>query len=369
VRQTGRVSKLAEYRRKRDPARTPEPMPGDGAAGSGDSFVVQEHHASALHWDFRLERDGVLVSWAVPKGIPPDPKVNHLAVRTEDHPLEYASFEGTIAHGEYGGGKVKLWDRGTYSAEKWSDREVMVVLDGERVQGRFVLFRTGGKNWMMHRMDAPVRPDWQALPGYVEPMLATPGRRRAAGTEVQWAYEMTWDGARVLAEVDGGRVTLFAAGGPDVTAGYPELRGLGLQLGATQALLDGELVVLGSGGRPDPGRLAKRVAVSDAADGRGAAAVRRVAKADPVVLMIFDVLHLDGRALLAEPYGERRGLLDRLELEGPGWQTPPAVDGDGAVAMAVSREYGLGGVTAKRLSSAYRPGPSKDWVMIPGTRR
>ena len=100
------MSKLAEYRRKRDPARTPEPMPGDGTAGNGDSFVVQEHHASALHWDFRLERDGVLVSWAVPKGIPPDPKVNHLAVRTEDHPLEYASFEGTIAHGEYGGGKV-----------------------------------------------------------------------------------------------------------------------------------------------------------------------------------------------------------------------------------------------------------------------
>jgi bifunctional non-homologous end joining protein LigD len=222
----------------------------------------------------------------------------------------------------------------------------------------------------MHRMDAPVRPDWEALPGYVEPMLAVAGRRRAAGTEAQWAYEMTWDGARVLAEVDGGRVTLFADGGKDVTAGYPELRGLGLQLGATQALLDGELVVLGAGGRPDAGRLAKRVSASEAAGDRGAAAaVRRVAKADPAVLMIFDVLHLDGRALLAVPYGERRAALNELELEGTGWQTPPAVDGDGAVAMAVSREYGLGGVTAKRLSSAYRPGPSKDWVAITGGRR
>jgi bifunctional non-homologous end joining protein LigD len=340
-------------------------MPGDGTpGGSGDSFVVQEHHASALHWDFRLERDGVLVSWAVPKGIPPDPKVNHLAVRTEDHPLEYASFEGTIARGEYGGGTVTLWDHGTYSTEKWNDREVMVMLSGERTAGRFVLFRTDGKNWMMHRMDAPARPGWEALPGYVEPMLATPGRRRAAATEAQWACEMTWDGARVLAEVDGGRVTLRSRGGADVTAGYPELRGLGLQLGVTQALLDGELVVLGTGGRPDPGRLAKRTSASEATAARGAAAARRLARADPVVLMIFDVLHLDGRSLLAAPYGERRAALDGLGLAGAAWQTPPAVTGDGAVALRVSREYGLGGVTAKRLASAYRPGRSKDWVTI-----
>src|SRR5579885_597654 len=113
------VASLREYRRKRDPARTPEPMPkrGRGTKAAGHTFVVQEHHATALHWDFRLERDGVLVSWAVPKGIPPDPKVNHLAVHTEDHPLEYANFEGTIARGEYGGGEVTIWDRGTYETE------------------------------------------------------------------------------------------------------------------------------------------------------------------------------------------------------------------------------------------------------------
>jgi bifunctional non-homologous end joining protein LigD len=177
---------------------------------------------------------------------------------------------------------------------------------------------------------------------------------------------MTWNGARVLAEVDGGRVTLRAAGGVDVTAGYPELRGLGLQLVATQALLDGELVVLGAGGRPDPGRLAKRVSAGEAAGERGAAAVRRMARSDPAVLMIFDVLHLDGRGLLTVPYGERRERLDELGLAGAAWQTPPAVTGEGAVAMRVGREYGLAGVTAKRLSSAYRPGPSKDWVTIPG---
>ena len=158
---------LSDYGRRRDSSRTSEPVPPAGArhrpSSSGDGFVVQEHHASALHWDFRLERDGVLVSWAVPKGLPPDPKVNHLAVQTEDHPLEYASFEGTIPAGEYGGGVVTIWDHGHYDLEKWTEREVKVVLHGERVNGRFVLFKTG-KNWMIHRMDAPARPGWERLP-------------------------------------------------------------------------------------------------------------------------------------------------------------------------------------------------------------
>src|SRR5882672_10056581 len=126
---------LEEYRAKRRPGRTPEPMPRSDAASTGSdgsTFVVQEHHATALHWDFRLERGGVLVSWAVPKGLPPDPKVNHLAVRTEDHPMEYADFAGEIPAGEYGAGRMTVWDRGRYETEKWSDREVKIVLHGER---------------------------------------------------------------------------------------------------------------------------------------------------------------------------------------------------------------------------------------------
>ena len=138
-------------------------------------FVIQEHHARALHWDFRLEHDGVLVSWALPKGIPEDPKTNHLAVHTEDHPLDYGSFEGEIPAGEYGGGRVTIWDRGDFDLEKWTDTEVMVVLHGSRVSGRYVLFPTGGKNWMIHRMD-PAPEDFQPLPEKVRPMLATPGR-------------------------------------------------------------------------------------------------------------------------------------------------------------------------------------------------
>src|SRR5215216_792530 len=130
---------LDRYRSMRDAQRTPEPVPADDGAtrsdhtgdeqdGRGDTFVVQEHHATALHWDVRLERDGVLVSWAVPKGLPLDPKTNHLAKQTEDHPMAYATFEGDIPKGEYGGGKVMVWDTGTYELEKWTDKEVKVVL-------------------------------------------------------------------------------------------------------------------------------------------------------------------------------------------------------------------------------------------------
>ncbi|MDU0295222.1 DNA polymerase ligase N-terminal domain-containing protein, partial [Saccharothrix longispora] len=145
---------LSEYRRKRVPGRTPEPVSAEGAVlprGGDDTFVIQEHHASSLHWDVRLERGGVLVSWAVPKGLPSEPGTIRLAVRTEDHPLEYASFSGVIPKGEYGAGRMVVWDRGRYEVVKWSDREVDVVLHGSRVEGEFVFFRRsgGGKDWMV----------------------------------------------------------------------------------------------------------------------------------------------------------------------------------------------------------------------------
>ena len=164
---------LDQYRKKRDFGKTPEPTGGaKRKRGKLPRFVVQEHHATSLHWDFRLERDGVLVSWAVPKGIPPDPKRNHLAVHVEDHPLDYIDFAGDIPAGNYGAGKVLIWDNGTYETEKWSDREVMVILRGKRVQGRYVLFRTRGEDWMIHRMDPPQDADRKAMPERIEPMSA-----------------------------------------------------------------------------------------------------------------------------------------------------------------------------------------------------
>src|SRR3954452_3347607 len=140
----------------RDFGATPEPSGDEPVPAGADAqarFVVQEHHATALHWDLRLERDGVLVSWPVPKGIPPDPRDNRLAVHTEDHPLMYLDFHGEIPEGSYGAGTMKVWDTGTYEPEKWTDREVIVTFHGEKVHGRHVLFKTGGKQWMIHRMD------------------------------------------------------------------------------------------------------------------------------------------------------------------------------------------------------------------------
>jgi bifunctional non-homologous end joining protein LigD len=355
------MAALQEYRRKRNPSRTAEPMPKRTRTSGGNSFVVQEHHARSLHWDFRLERDGVLVSWAVPKGLPADPDRNVLAVHVEDHPLEYAGFEGTIAEGQYGAGTVSIWDRGSYEPEKWTDREVKVVLHGQRVTGRFVLFRTEGKNWMMHRMDAPARPDWQALPRDLAPMLATLGTLPA--DDRGWGFEMKWDGVRALARVEGGRLALISRNGKDMTASYPELRGLAEQLGSTQALLDGEIVAFDAKGRPDFARLQPRMHVASAT------AARRLAERTPVVFLAFDLLHLDGRSLLGLPYRQRRELLGELALDAPAWQTPPAFTGGGAQALEASREHGLEGVLAKRLDSRYTPGRrSPDWVKVKNVR-
>ncbi len=149
--------RLTKYRSMRDSAKTPEPVPrSKPAVGQGNTFVIQEHHARRLHYDFRLERDGVLVSWAVPKNLPETTAVNHLAVHTEDHPLEYGGFEGTIPKGEYGGGKVIIWDAGTYDTEKFNDTgekgEVIVTLHGHRISGRYALIQTDGNQWLAHRM-------------------------------------------------------------------------------------------------------------------------------------------------------------------------------------------------------------------------
>jgi bifunctional non-homologous end joining protein LigD len=160
------TKKLSEYDKKRDFKQTPEPS-GKKRAGKKAKqprFVIHEHHARSLHWDLRLEKDGVLVSWAVPKGIPPDPKKNHLAVHVEDHPLDYIDFHGEIPEGNYGAGAVKIWDKGTYETEKFRDDEVIVVFHGERLEGKYVLFQTKGNQWMIHRMDPPAGGEREPMP-------------------------------------------------------------------------------------------------------------------------------------------------------------------------------------------------------------
>jgi bifunctional non-homologous end joining protein LigD len=356
---------LDDYRAKRDPARTPEPVPPPGPlpTGRGDTFVIQEHHATALHWDFRLERAGVLVSWAVPKGLPLDPKTNHLAVHTEDHPLSYAAFAGAIPAGEYGGGRVSIWDRGTYVAEKWTDREVKIVLTGSRVSGRYVLFATGGKNWMIHRMDPPPTPDWQPLPDLVRPMLAVAGPLPTPEEDPGWGYELKWDGVRATVYVEGGRPRALSRNDRDVTASYPELRALAASLGTRQVVLDGEIVAVDERGRVSFGVLQSRMHVTKPAD------ARRLAAQVPATFVAFDVVHLDGADTTGLPYTERRALLESLALAGPAWQTGPSFRGGGADVLAGSLAQGLEGIVAKRLDSTYQPGRrSESWRKIKNLR-
>ena len=371
VRRSGNVNRvtpkdpLREYRRKRDPQGTPEPYPKADDERAEDAsalrFVIQEHHARALHWDVRLERDGVLVSWAVPKGLPPDPKTNHLAKHTEDHPLEYGTFEGDIPAGNYGAGHVILWDTGTYDLEKWTDREVKVVLHGKRVSGRYVFFRTGEKwsDWMVHRMDPPQDPDREPLPDDLQPMLATTGE---LPTGDGWAYEFKWDGVRALGTVDGGRLHLSSRNSLDITPAYPELRDAAESLGATQVVLDGEIVALDpETGRPDFGRLQSRMHV------RNTSQARRLAADCPVAWFVFDLLFLDGHLLIDLPYSERRERLEALELPFP---VPPSFSGEGEAVLAASSEQGLEGVLAKRCDARYHPGKrTRDWIKVKNTRR
>ena len=219
--------RLTKYRSMRDAAKTPEPVPASKpAVGHGNTFVIQEHHARRLHYDFRLERDGVLVSWAVPKNLPETTAVNHLAVHTEDHPLEYGGFEGTIPKGEYGAGKVVIWDAGTYDTEKFNDDEVIVTLHGQRISGRYALIQTDGNQWLAHRMKDQHVFDFDGL----APMLATHGSV-ATLTASQWAFEAKWDGYRLLVDADHGEVRLRSRSGRDLTEEFPQLRSLAADLG------------------------------------------------------------------------------------------------------------------------------------------
>ncbi|MGH3214312.1 MAG: non-homologous end-joining DNA ligase, partial [Trebonia sp.] len=320
-------------------------------------FVVQEHHARRLHWDFRLERGGVLVSWALPKGVPDDPAQNHLAVHTEDHPLEYATFHGQIPRGEYGGGSVTIWDHGTYEVLKWADREVKVILHGERLHGGYVLFATGGKddkNWMIHRERLP-------LPARLAPMLATIGKPPARGLQ-EWAVEMKWDGVRAIAFIENGRLRLGSRTGKDITATYPELAGMARAAGASghrQALLDGEIVAF-SDGRPDFETLQPRMHVSSAAQ------AVRLAQLTPVTYLAFDVLQLDGRSLIGLPYSERHALLNSFFPNGSNWLSPPNFPGEDLDdVLTASAANGLEGVVAKRLDSRYEPGArTGSWLKV-----
>lgn len=353
--------KLQEYQRKRDFSRTPEPSgdrDGRAAAGTG-RFVVHEHHARNLHWDLRLEHGGALLSWALPRGIPqlPDKEANRLAVRTEDHPLEYIDFRGEIPAGEYGAGQMKIWDSGTYEAEKLRKDEVIATFEGERLRGRYALFQTGGKNWIIHRMTPPLDPGRVLIPDELRPMLAKRGK--LPRNQDAYGFEIAWGGLRTLVWCEPGHIRKAKSRGfQDTVERFPELRGIARQLGMTEAVLDGEIVVLDHG-RPSAAQLRERK------NAESESAARRASERTPATMMLFDLLFVDGREVMELPYRQRRSLLEELELEGAAWQTPSHHRGDGAKLLEAARERHLPGLVAKRLDSAYEPGKRSDaWIKV-----
>ena len=446
----GSADRLTKYRSMRDAAKTPEPVPDEPSVPSGgNTFVIQEHHARRLHWDFRLEHDGVLVSWALPKGPPSTSGKNNLAVQTEDHPLDYAKFEGHIPKGEYGGGDVAIWDHGTHEREKWRDgKEVIAVLHGQPDGGlardgaavrRYALIHTGSggdkgnNNWLIHLMkDQPkpgekgrtgpgdggkadavtdngsatakaaggagqgkggppatpqaavaaasragtaagpvtappaADPDDASVPNDssvppVEPMLATLGSRAEINNDDEWAFEMKWDGVRAVVTVTEDGARLVSRNGNDMTAAYPELQDLSAHLNGERAVLDAEIVALNKAGRPDFGLLQPRMHLTKPRE------ISAAAERTPVHLMVFDLLWLDGKSLEDLSYEQRREILESAVEATPDGhlQVPPALDMTMDEAVAASKELGLEGVMAKRLSGTYSPGRrSKNWLKL-----
>src|SRR6201996_1480168 len=378
------TDKLAAYRGKREKESTPEPSGDEGtaprkragsaagkaAADAAPRFVIQEHHATRLHWDLRLEHDGVLASWAIPNGIPPDREENRLAVHTEDHPVEYLDFHGEIPKGQYGAGTMTIWDTGTYETHKWAQDKVEVTFHGERLTGRYGLFPIGRRadgsggdsDWMIHRMDPPQDPEREPMPEHLPPMLA--GAGKLPKDDAKWSFEIKWDGVRAIAYVRPGRLRLESRNLNEITEAYPEVRGILLDAGMREMVLAGEIVAFGENGRPSFERLQRRMHVTSPS------AVRRLSRSTPVVYAIFDLLYLDGHSLMARPYEERRARLDDLGLGGPAWRVPAAHPGRGAALLEATRAQGLEGIVAKRLDSRYEPGRRTGaWLKIKHTYR
>ena len=392
---------LRDYNAKRDFARTPEPA-GTAAKPAGNGFVVQKHDATRLHWDFRLEVDGVLKSWAVTRGPSLDPAEKRLAVRTEDHPLAYAGFEGVIPRGEYGGGTVMLWDRGTWapvpgkSAADLEKGHLHFTLQGERMKGEWLLIRlrprSGEKreNWLLRKIDddqaggadtlvetaltsvetgrtmaeiaegkptakrAPKRPAKRTArssrpPAFRPPQLATLVDRVPTGSG--WLHEIKYDGYRALVAVGGGRATVYTRSGLDWTDKFPGIAAAAANLPVSSALLDGEIVAF-KDGRPDFATL--KSAITNGGE---------------MAMFAFDLLALDGVDMSDQPLTARKDQLRALIGADPRLHYADHVAGPGEAMFARLCAEGLEGIVSKRADSRYIAGRTKAWAKTKCTRR
>jgi bifunctional non-homologous end joining protein LigD len=404
---------LTEYSRKRSFDKTPEPAPQQDRrpALAGNFFCVQRHDATRLHYDLRLEVDGTLKSWAVPKGPSLEPLSKHLAMHVEDHPLDYGNFEGNIPKGEYGGGSVMLWDRGTYellgdaSAGAQIERgDFKFRLYGEKLQGEFalVLMRNRGKGneWLLiKKKDADAKPGWNveeharsvltgrtqqeiaedlppvtapspgtadlaSLPGAVKspmprsvaPMLASIAARPPSGDE--WLYEVKWDGVRAISFIEDNQLRLFSRTQKRCDRQYPELSVLPRLIKASTAILDGEITVLDEKGRSSFNLIQPRISVADPNS------IAHLARSTPVTLFLFDLLYLDGYDLRGVPLENRRKLLAAIVTPAERVHVSDYFVANGDAMLEAARAHGLEGIIAKRRDSKYEGRRGGEWLKI-----
>jgi bifunctional non-homologous end joining protein LigD len=344
------AQKLSEYRRKRDPKKTPEPFGAKRGKHNEPTFVVQRHDARRLHYDFRLERNGALASWAVPKGVPLEPGQQHLAVHVEDHPLDYATFEGEIPKGEYGAGTVEIWDTGTYELlEEKKNGGLTVRLHGKRLEGTWSLVPAhlsgDEKNWLILRKRDDAQPAARKPTRY-SPMLATLAEDVPRG--VGWEFEVKWDGYRAIATVSGSEAVLTSRNGNDLTTRFEHVaKELAKAVKTPDAVLDGEVCALDDEGRSS------------------FSAMQQGKPGTPIVYYVFDLLELEGEPLVDLPLVERRKRLgDLLDRRNRTIRLSETFD-DGNALLQAAKEQRLEGIMAKRLESKYAVGRrTRDWIKV-----
>jgi len=343
---------LEAYQKKRRFEKTPEPL-AELAGGDGNGFVVHRHHASRLHYDLRLEKEGTLKSWAVPRGLPPRPGIKRLAVHVEDHPMKYLNFEGEIPKGEYGGGMMWIYALGKYEITKEKKDGFYFKLQSRELTAEYRIYRTQGKDWLLERLDTP-QIDWANT--IIEPMLSQ--SRKTPPKSGDFFYEVKWDGIRAIITLDEGQMVIRSRSQRDITHLFPELVIPEQAFRASSAVFDTEIVCLEEDGRPNFRKVINRI------QQRGDKSIERARAKHPAVCYVFDCLYLDGRPLINEPlYRRREWLQDAIKTKTP-YRVSEVVS-DGHALFEAAKRMGIEGIIAKEGSSKYLPGKrSASWFKI-----
>ena len=352
VRKHKTPDQLQAYSGKRSFDKTPEPPPAE-IMGGGSAFVVHRHHASRLHYDLRLEQNGTLKSWAVPKGLPPRPGIMRLAVNVEDHPLEYVQFEGAIPKGEYGGGMMWKFAQGRYEISKEKRSGFYFRLQSPQLNGEYRIHHTKENQWLLERVDTP-QADWLRDP--IEPMLARSTDKLPDSSD--YVYEVKWDGIRALVALDEGQIRIHGRNGMEFTKQFPELLIPEQAFRATSALFDGEIVCLEADGRPRFRNVIHRM--QQTSEG----GIERAKAKHPAVCYLFDCLYLDGRPIVNEPLTRRREWLEDAVKKDSAYRVSQVVE-EGPAFFDAVKAMGLEGVMAKLRHSTYLTGKRSDsWLKI-----